>query len=155
MVFFFFFFHFSVYLSQAIRECIADDCDPETLTKVFRGIVGLMGRRRTDEPHEHLYFKFQNSKQVPIVLVVIMCCLPSKWLAGPCTATTLAARHARHRSPSLSGHATTLALAQAWHQLQRSYEQRVRVRRLVPRALPPPSDRLPTDRTKHIKYDGT
>lgn len=51
-------------LRQAIRECIADGCDPQTVTKVFRDVLGLMGRRRNDEQHEHLYFKFQNSKQV-------------------------------------------------------------------------------------------
>eukprot|EP00752_Nemacystus_decipiens_P013496 g11955.t1 len=51
--------------TQAIRECAAEGCDSQTTTKLFRDVVGLMGRRRNDEQHEHLYFKFQNSKFLP------------------------------------------------------------------------------------------
>eukprot|EP00903_Cladosiphon_okamuranus_P016016 g14788.t1 len=51
--------------TQSIRECTADGCDSQTITKVFRDVVGLMGRRRSNELHEHLYFKFQNSKFLP------------------------------------------------------------------------------------------
>lgn len=47
---------------QVIRECLAEGCDRATLLKVFRNTMALMGRRRNDEQHEHLYFKFQNSK---------------------------------------------------------------------------------------------
>lgn len=43
--------------------CMEAECDSETITKVLRGTVALMGRRRSEgEHHEHLYFKFQNSK---------------------------------------------------------------------------------------------
>ncbi|CAN0121879.1 unnamed protein product, partial [Pylaiella littoralis] len=51
--------------TQVIRECTAEDCDKETLLRVFRGTVELMGRSRKNEQHEHLYFKFQNSKFLP------------------------------------------------------------------------------------------
>ncbi|CAM9345981.1 unnamed protein product [Scytosiphon promiscuus] len=51
--------------TQAIRECMSEGCERGRLLKVLRDVVSLMGRRRTDEQHEHLYFKFQNSKFLP------------------------------------------------------------------------------------------
>lgn len=51
---------------QGIRTCKDDGCDDETINKVLRGTITLMGRRRSEgEHHEHLYFKFQNSKFLP------------------------------------------------------------------------------------------
>ncbi|CAN0122286.1 unnamed protein product, partial [Ectocarpus fasciculatus] len=49
--------------TQTIRECLTAGCDRQLLVKMFRNMMALMGRRRKDEQHEHLYFKFQNSKQ--------------------------------------------------------------------------------------------
>lgn len=50
-------------IPQGIRTCKDDGCDDETINKVLRGTITLMGRRRSEgEHHEHLYFKFQNSK---------------------------------------------------------------------------------------------
>lgn len=41
---------------------MSEGCGRERLIQVLRDVVTLMGRRRKDEQHEHLYFKFQNSK---------------------------------------------------------------------------------------------
>lgn len=41
---------------------MTEGCGRELLLKVLRDVVTLMGRRRNDEQHQHLYFKFQNSK---------------------------------------------------------------------------------------------
>lgn len=53
---------------QTIRECLAAGCDRQLLVKMFRNTMALMGRRRNGEQHEHLYFKFQNSKQVLYII---------------------------------------------------------------------------------------
>ncbi|CAM9958835.1 unnamed protein product, partial [Ectocarpus sp. 8 AP-2014] len=50
--------------TQTIRECLTAGCDRHLLVKMFRNTMALMGRRRNGEQHEHLYFKFQNSKFV-------------------------------------------------------------------------------------------
>ncbi|CBJ48553.1 conserved unknown protein [Ectocarpus siliculosus] len=50
--------------TQTIRECLTAGCDRHLLVKMFRNTMALMGRRRNGEQHEHLYFKFQNSKQI-------------------------------------------------------------------------------------------